>query len=302
VQSHPAGRADWNEGDAPAPIHAIALSVLLEIIMSLSERRVNVGRITLNIREGGEGPAIIFLHGITANAAVWDPILLTLQDSFRVIAVDQRGHGKSDKPAAGYGAADFSQDALDLIQTLGKGPAIIVGHSLGARNGIVAAASRPDLVAGVVAVDFTPFIETEVFDTLEARVNGGDRSFASREEIVDYLASRYPRMPRDAVERRARHGYREENGVFLPLAAPSAMSATANGLREDLEPAIRQVRKPVLMIRGMESKLVSAPAFERTLRLRPDLPSLVVPDTDHYVPEEAPAIVSKAIRDFAKAL
>lgn len=270
--------------------------------MSLRERRVNAGSITLNIREAGKGRPVIFLHGITANAAVWDPVLLALEDAFHVVGVDQRGHGKSDKPASGYGSAAFSQDALNLIRTLGEGPAIIVGHSLGARNGVVAAESHPDLVAGVVAIDFTPFIEKEVLDALESRVKGGNRTFSSHGEIVDYLASRYPRMPRDAVERRATHGYREQDGVFIALADPSAMAATAEGLREDFEPAVRRVTRPVLMVRGMESKLVSGAAFERTMHLRPDLPSLVVPDTDHYVPEEAPDVVSKAIRDFAKAL
>jgi 2-(acetamidomethylene)succinate hydrolase len=270
--------------------------------VQLTERQVDVGRITLNIREAGAGRPVIFLHGITANGAVWDPILLNLQDAFRAIGVDQRGHGRSGKPASGYTAEDFSQDVLDLVQALGGTPAIIVGHSLGARNAVVAATMRPDLVAGVVAIDFTPYIETEVLDALEARVVGGDRSFSSHDEIIDYLGARYPRMPRDALERRALHGYREQDGVFLPLADASAMAATARSLREDFEAPVRDVRRPVLMVRGQESKLVSVAAFDRTVRLRPDLPTLVVADTDHYVPEEAPLVVANAIRDFANTL
>ena len=270
--------------------------------MSLKEHRVATRGITLNVREAGQGTPIILLHGITANAAVWDPVLALLQDSFRVVSVDQRGHGHSDKPAAGYGGDAYAQDVLDLIDALGGAPAIVVGHSLGARNSVLAAVAQPDRVAGVVAVDFTPFIEPEVLEALEARVKGGDRVFTSRREIVEYLAGRYPLMPRDAVERRAQHGYREDQGRFVPLADAAAMAATAAGLREDFEPAVAQVRKPVLLVRGSESKLVSAAAFERTRRLRPDLPSLVVPHADHYVPEEAPVAIAHAIRGFAHAL
>jgi 2-(acetamidomethylene)succinate hydrolase len=271
--------------------------------MSLKEHRMPVGGgITLNLRDAGEGRPMVFLHGITANATVWTPILMDLRDSYRVIAVDQRGHGSSDKPASGYTAEAYAQDVLNLIETLGGTPAIIVGHSLGARNAIVATAIEPALVAGAVAIDFTPFIETEVFDTLEARVKGGDRAFSSREEIVAYLADRYPLMPKDAVERRAKYGYAEVDGVFRALADPRAMVATVAGLREDLEGPLRKVSKPLVLVRGQESKLVSPAAFERTLRVRPDVQSMVVPGADHYVPEEAPAAIAQAIRKFAATL
>ena len=54
--------------------------------------------------------------------------------------MDQRGHGLSDKPDSGYGAKDYTDDLVALIKTLNAGPAIIVGHSLGARNGVEVAA------------------------------------------------------------------------------------------------------------------------------------------------------------------
>lgn len=260
--------------------------------------KVDTGRITLNVRETGQGPVAIFLHGITSNGAVWEPVLTALKNTMRCFAVDQRGHGLSDKPDSGYGAAAYSEDVLALIETLDAGPAVIVGHSLGARNGVVAATLRPDLVSAVVAIDFTPFIETEVLDALEARVIAGDRSFASREEIEDYLRDRYAMMPPEAIRRRAYSAYQETGSGLRPLASPKAMAQTAAGLREDLEPAFRAVNRPVLMMRGAVSKLVSAAAFEKTRKLRPDLPALVVEDTDHYVNEEKPEVVSRAILDF----
>jgi 2-(acetamidomethylene)succinate hydrolase len=263
--------------------------------------RVNTGRITLNVRDVGVGPLAIFLHGITSNAAVWDPIVLALSRDFRCIAVDQRGHGLSDKPDEGYSAEDLAKDVLALIRTLDAGPAVIVGHSLGARNAVVAATIEPDLVASIVAVDFTPYIETEVLDLLESRVNGGDRLFKTREEIETYLQDRYAKMPADAIRRRAMTAFKEVEGGFRPLAYPKAMALTAKGLREDLAPAFRKLARPTLIVRGAESKLVSEAALEKTRELRPDLPVLVVDNTDHYVTEEAPEVSVKAIREFAKA-
>ncbi len=72
---------------------------------------------------------------------------------------------------------------------------------------MVAGATFPGLVAAVVAVDFTPFIAPEIFDALDARVATGARNFSNDEEVRAYLTRRYPRLPREAVERRAAHGY-----------------------------------------------------------------------------------------------
>jgi 2-(acetamidomethylene)succinate hydrolase len=57
-------------------------------------------------------------HGITANARVWDPIAEALADRYRVVAVDQRGHGLSEVPQGGYGAEEFARDIRALIEDL----------------------------------------------------------------------------------------------------------------------------------------------------------------------------------------
>ncbi|MAS04950.1 MAG: alpha/beta hydrolase [Ahrensia sp.] len=267
----------------------------------LNMRRIDTGRIVLNVRESGSGPLMLFFHGITANSATFAPIMAKLSDRFTTIAVDQRGHGHSDKPESGYEAADYADDIGSLIRALDKGPAILVGHSLGSRNAVTAAAKYPELVRSVVAIDFTPYIETEVFDTLEARVNGGDQLFKDVDTVEAYLAARYPNIPAPAIRIRAESGYRPVEGGLRPLASPSAMAQTANGLRADLTPAYREVRKPVLLVRGEISKLVSAEALAKTSRLRPDLPVVVVPGADHYVNEVSPDITLKAITNFIDA-
>lgn len=265
---------------------------------SYEECRIQTGRITLNVRRGGAGPLMLFFHGITANSAVFGPLMDAFSDRFTTIAVDQRGHGKSDKPDTGYAADDFAGDIAALIETLDMGPAILVGHSLGSRNSVTVAARRPDLVRSVVALDFTPYIETEVFDSLSARVNSGDKLFADIDAIVDYLSNRYPNIPAPAIRVRAESGYGAVEGGLRPLASPSAMSQTAKGLRDDLVPAYRDVTRPVLVMRGAESKLVSAAALEKTHALRPDLPVVVVPGADHYINETNPEVTIAAIRNF----
>ncbi|RVD37785.1 alpha/beta hydrolase, partial [Mesorhizobium sp. M8A.F.Ca.ET.023.02.2.1] len=108
-------------------------------------RRIDTGSIALNVRETGNGPLMLFFHGITSNSAVFTPLMARLSDRFTTVAVDQRGHGLSDKPESGYEANDYADDIAGLIRTLDRGPAILVGHSLGARNSVTAAVRYPDL-------------------------------------------------------------------------------------------------------------------------------------------------------------
>lgn len=239
-------------------------------------------------------PLAVCLHGITANAHVFDPLKELLAARFRVVAVDQRGHGRSRKPVTGYTGEDYARDIEELIHE----KTLLIGHSLGARNALVAGVRCPARVAAVVAIDFTPYIETEVFDALDARVAGGDQRFASFEEICAYLHARYPRLPPDAVERRARHGYERVDGVWRALAAPAAMGKTCVGLREDLAGVLKQIAVPVLLVRGQESRLVSPEAWAKTRALRPDLPAVEIAGADHYVHEEQPAAVAAAVLEF----
>lgn len=247
--------------------------------------------VSLCYRDTGTGPPVIMLHGTTASLGVWEPIAARTSRRARVVAVDQRGHGRSDKPIDGYAASDYCDDLLALVTELGCAPAIVVGHSLGARNAVVFAAAHPSLVLGVVAVDYTPGIEPEVLDELEARVRGGDRIFGGRSEIADYVRQRYPLISFDAVQRRVDYGYHRSGEVYLPWADPSAMVQTVEGLRTDFADAFQQVHVPMTVLRGERSRLVSDAAFRRATAARPDIRAVVVPGADHYIPEVAPAPV-----------
>ena len=266
------------------------------------QRYVQTDRENLfTIQEGSGSPTIVLLHGVTANAYIWQPIMDLLCKRFRVVSVDQRGHGRTGAARDGaYDASAYARDVADLSKALGGAPVVLAGHSLGARNALHAGLDWPDLVAGVVAIDFTPFIEDPVFDSLQKRVSGGSRGFADLDEVRGYLRERYPRLPEDAIERRAQNGYtRLRTGLVRPLADTEAMVRTCVGLRSDLSRAVREISVPLVLVRGKDSSLVSPEAFAETSKLRPDVEAIVVDDADHYVPEERPVEVARIISDMA---
>lgn len=266
--------------------------------IGFNEYNIQAGDVRICVRESGDGPLMLFLHGITANRMVWQPVVDALANDFRTVAVDQRGHGESEAPPTGYTANDYARDVDRLITALGEEDAIVIGHSLGARNALAAACLSPSRIRAVVAIEFTPFIDATIFDALEVRVLGGARDFGSPDEITTYLRRRYERLPDDAISRRTTYGYVQIGDTFRPKAAAHAMAETARYLREDITAAVKQLVTPTLIVRGAESTFVRADAYEATRELRPDLRTLVVPGTDHYVPEEAPEEVADAIRQF----
>jgi non-heme chloroperoxidase len=89
--------------------------------------------IRLNYVHGGplEGAAVILLHGITDSSFSFSRVLPLLPPGLRLIALDQRGHGDSDRPAEGYTVNDFAGDVIGLMDQLGIADAALVGHSMG---------------------------------------------------------------------------------------------------------------------------------------------------------------------------
>ncbi len=134
-------------------------------------------------RVRGDGPAVVLLHGTSANHAVWEPVVDRLQPHARVISLDQRGHGRSGKPASGYRGPDFAGDVVTVLDALGIDRALVAGHSLGARNAWLTGALFPERVTGVLAVDYTPWVEPSVLDDLLVRVEAGNRSFDTVDDV-----------------------------------------------------------------------------------------------------------------------
>ena len=102
---------------------------------------------------GGAGETLLLLHGLSSNSRIWDLTAPLLTDRFRVVAVDQRSHGLSDRTDDGYGFEGLSADIEVFLQVLGIGNPVLVGHSWGASVALHFAVSHPDSVRALVMVD-----------------------------------------------------------------------------------------------------------------------------------------------------
>lgn len=125
--------------------------------MQPTETFVDAGALRLHVRDWGgpaaAAPPIILVHGLASNARIWDLVAPILAREFRTVAIDQRGHGRSDKPDHGYDFASVTNDLVGVIGALGFVRPLIVGHSWGANVALQLAADAPALPSGIVLVD-----------------------------------------------------------------------------------------------------------------------------------------------------
>jgi len=112
----------------------------------------------------GTGKPILCLHGITANCRCWEMLASTLAPRHRVMAMDLRGRGRSDKPDQGYSIDHHVRDINCLLDDLDIEKAVLMGHSLGAFIGLAFAAEYPHRTDRLILVDGGGDLSTEQKD------------------------------------------------------------------------------------------------------------------------------------------
>ena len=105
--------------------------------------------ITLAYVEMGtsDGPPMLLIHGYTDNSRSWS-LLAPYLKAHRMLAIDLRGHGKSDAPQCCYDYADFANDAALFLDAMGIAKADVIGHSLGSMAAQLLAAQHPKRSTG----------------------------------------------------------------------------------------------------------------------------------------------------------
>src|SRR5262245_37537999 len=110
--------------------------------------------VALAFDEAGIGqPPMLLVHGWTCDHTFFQPQLEHFSRQHRVVAVDLRGHGQSDKPHQDYTAAGFADDLVWLCEQIGVRKPVVVGHSMGGNISLELAARYPDFPMGIVMVD-----------------------------------------------------------------------------------------------------------------------------------------------------
>jgi pimeloyl-ACP methyl ester carboxylesterase len=123
----------------------------------------------------GSGPPIVFIHGFNGSVVQWETLIPFLMTDHTCIAVEMRGHGRSDRSGErAYRTKDFIGEMTGFVEQVADRPAVLIGQSLGGIVSFGVSAARPDLVHAVYSEDAVP-------------ANAGDQPDPSVSAIMDVL-------------------------------------------------------------------------------------------------------------------
>lgn len=249
--------------------------------------------------QGSGADPLLLLHGNRAHRNWWDAAVEAGlgQAGRRVVAIDLSGHGDSGRRPE-YSPELWADEAAAAIEELAGGRATIVGHSMGGLVAIVAAARRPDLVAGLVLVD----TGIRLSDPETAKLPRGTparvpRTFSSREQAIESVRL-FPRQPvvdpevlRKVAERSVSCADGEWKWKFDPGVARRFTDELINRY-------LAEVECPVAMVYADGSALVdsASPSAAEEILGRP-VPTTVIADAYHHLVLDRPAASAEAILD-----
>jgi len=242
----------------------------------------------------GEGRAIICVHGLTANCRCWDTMAASLAPRHKLIALDLRGRGLSEKPPEGYFVDQHCRDIGAVIKNLGIERPVLMGHSLGALIALVFTALRPEKTAGLVLVDGAGCLSEEQLE----KVLTGIKPALDRLGLVfpsfDAYTARLKQAPflnpwSEALERYFRYEIEEVPDGVRSRVRPEHILEEIENLKEvnaaDYYP---RIRCPVLILRATEGTLLPddrvlpESAVQRMLKDIPDARCVSIDGANHY--------------------
>ncbi|MEN8175564.1 MAG: alpha/beta fold hydrolase [Pseudomonadota bacterium] len=243
----------------------------------------------------GKDPTLILLHGLFGSSANWGGVARRLSADFHLVVPDLRNHGRSPHHAD-VSYAVQAQDVLRLMDRLGVGDSVIVGHSMGGKVAMMLALQHADRVERLVAADIAPVTYTTSFDPIFDALESVDlEQVEGREQVESHLAATLGNtglrnfLMQNLVK--DEHGWRWRLNLV--------------GLRRSIDELVgfpdapdSGYPGPALFIYGGRSDYVSPAAQPVIMRLFPYARLRQVADAGHWLIAEKPDEFAGALRSF----
>lgn len=246
---------------------------------------------------GGHGQPVLLLHGLAGHVGEWAETAEWLAQRARVLALDARGHGESERAPLDVSPSARAADVGFQIERLSRGPVVLVGQSLGGQTAILVAAERPELVLGLVLVDAGPEGDGDAAVTeVEEALAGWPAPFASRQAAVEFFGgpSLAAELWADGLERRS-DGWHPR--FQLDVMSRMLREATSRSYWEEWE----RISCPALVVRAGKGVLGDAEVEEMTARL-PHACVINVDSAEHDLHLDRPDQWRRVMSDFLGGL
>jgi pimeloyl-ACP methyl ester carboxylesterase len=251
-------------------------------------------------------PPLLCLHGLTRNSRDFAEFAERYSAHWRVLALDFRGRGLSDYDPlpARYNPLTYAADVIQLLDELLIPEAVFVGTSLGGLVTMTLAAMAPNRIAASILNDVGPDVDVSGVERILTYV-GKDRRFKDWDEAAEAIAANYgasfERYTHDDWVKMAKRNCKEENGEIrfdydMAIAEPFKTSGPVP--RVDLWPLFAALgQKPLLVVRGAKSDLLTAATAARMQEVAPDMKLATIQGVGHAPELNEPEAIA-AIDDF----
>lgn len=258
---------------------------------------------------------VLFLHANGFNAMTYRQILAPLGTGLRILAIDQRGHGRSTLPTEtnGHSWQRFADDLLALLGVLPERPRVLAGHSMGGATILLAAPHMAaDAAPAMVLFDPVLRLPADVPDAAamadSALVRGATRRnalFASPQAALESYRGRgaFKTWPEAMIADYLADGlHAQPDGQYTLRCAPAweAANFTTTYLHSPL-PALAEPRAPIRILRAEQESTCQIGPDTAAWEGRPRVQIETVADTTHFLPMERPELVRTALREAVLA-
>lgn len=267
-------------------------------------RYVNLDGINTHYLEAGQGKTVILIHGGGAGADAegnWKDCIPAFARSFRVLALDMPGFGKTDRPdpaTFNYGQSGRNKHLIDFIEAVGgDGPVHLIGNSMGGATSLGVAINRPDLLDKLVLMGAAGLDIANPDKDSRKGLSGYDYTLEGMRRLVQSLAGPNYAMSEEALQRRYEL-------TLVPGGREATTAVHEHTLVDKMTyppELIASVQAPTLVVGGKLDKIAVLARIYGYLDLIPNSWGFVLPHVAHWAMMEAPAefavVTSAFLRD-----
>ncbi|MGH2632221.1 MAG: alpha/beta fold hydrolase [Tepidiformaceae bacterium] len=263
---------------------------------------LSLDELRLHYREWGDitAPPLVLLHGFTGHARSWDSFARAMSRRYRVLALDQRGHGESGW-TTDYSTPAMVGDLRAFVRALCLEHFDLLGLSMGGSVAYHYAGSRPPELDRLVIVDIGPELVASGSQRIQSGVQAAD-TFDSVEAAIAGGRAGNARADEDEMRHRVRHNlmrtvdgrwtFRYDKALRSPGRPRPRPSSAENWA------AWKQINVPTLLLRGGVSDILALETAERMAKEIPDCRLIEIPGSGHSIPLEAPVRFLEAVQTF----
>lgn len=255
-------------------------------------------RTVSGLRWGSDPIEVVLLHGSAQNAHTWDTVLLALGRP--ALAIDLPGHGHSGwRDDFGYRPHQLAADVATMVEALVDEPIVLVGMSLGGATANALAATRPDLVRRMIAVDITPNPDPSATKDIMDFV-AGPQTFPSFAEILERTVQFNPTRSESSLRRGIVHNaYRNDDGSWQWRYDRRDRSDAPAVESPDPWELIEAISAPYLLVRGgAKGSVVTDDGVNELQRRKRGVEVVTIDGAGHSIQGDQPLALAREIERF----